>query len=482
MDELRLDGPLILDYLGKQLTLFPPDQWVERGDSVIFHKMQSLVVFVSNGAWDPRILMNLDALSYGLMAGLLYLIVRTSDARVPPLPLKLFTLALFGLPLAWVTITWNLANHMYHGWALSALAFGGMLLFAPSKARWWLGLLAVVALLLNNSSALLTVVALSFSSVAMVFDRARRTHGLLNLVALIPAAGYAVFMSAPTHGFAADSVRSFLVSLQRNLSWPFLDSLPLALLMPLPAVLFVLSTVRLLLKRRQLSKERLLLSAFSLWAIFLLTGLAYSRGAEGIGPWFRHYDLHVVWLFVNVWIALRYAAARGPSQLVRVGAGAYLLLATVAIGFQAHVGYRETFGKPDTLRRHYTIQHEVVAAFLADPTSIEAGSDDRFLQLLKGRGHILTHELLRERLPFQLRMPFVATSLDDSRLWFSQAQELGTRVGPVTRASEILLRHAALLLTFAVAFVLTAELAPRIASARSRRLRGSSRGRRLYPD
>ena len=87
-----------------------------------------------------------------------------------------------------------------------------------------------------------------------------------------------------------------------------------------------------------------------------------------------------------------------------------------------------------------TRAHASLAAFLAGEGALPRG--DAMRKQWLSRDFVLLDEALQDKLPFQLLIPFVATTLDDTSEWITVSRERGVTLGPLTLWNERLLRSS----------------------------------------
>jgi hypothetical protein len=330
------------DFLAKQARgeLRLADFVLSRNEHwVIWTMVTQWLAFVGNeGQWDTQVLMTWNALpgagvplmAWAALGGL-------RDRKALGLPLGAALVLLYFTPVLWFNAIWAYQNCFNYMLLLSG---GGLALVAlkPELSRWWWVGAALMVLGLGALSGALMAGGALLGLVILRCLRERRFPAgagwNLAVAALVMGLGALVLLrgqGAPL-GQNTRNAAELFSSTRWNFAWPWVDPLPMyqlimvelpsevarldaALLLWLPLPLLLVRVLVLPRKEGRGAEGWEAVIALGAWIYVQLLWIAWTRGITGMGPAWRHFDLHALGIAINVAALLWLARLGWPESL-----------------------------------------------------------------------------------------------------------------------------------------------------------------------
>lgn len=252
----------------------------------------SVGLYILNDGWDPVLQMIVSAVLHATVA----FVLATSSLRYFSSREKYAALAavliLYGIPFSWLSITVAFQTQFYSMMMFSVLSISAFTSAKTLRAS----IFALLATLSMTSGAL---VFASFVAIKLLeswrlreFDRRTVCH----LVAwnCVFWAFYMLIPSEPaSESLKAQSIISFLISMAATVSWPFRLGLGVGLILYLPVILCITMVV---ISRCKLSVELL---GFGIFVLLQIVAMSFFRGADGVPPANRYWEILIFGVWVN---------------------------------------------------------------------------------------------------------------------------------------------------------------------------------------
>jgi len=292
---------------------------------IVLTRVADLALFMASGKLDLWWQLLLNASLHAATAAFLGCLCWNAIPR-PLRRIWLIGLAVFFVvPAGWQNALWGFQSQVFFCSLLSVLALGGLLVDQPLKLRWWLGwIAAALALLTVGSGVLAAITALllslyTFCAGCFSGDKpfsARSVFPLLALFILV-VLGWSLRGEVPQHEpLRAHSLGQFSAVFFRCMSWPWVDSGWLWLVLQSPLMWLTVNALRC--RTPPNSTVRFILS-LGLLATLHAAAVAYTRGAGLLEarPLSRYQDPLLLSAVANLFILLKFA---GPSRVGRIAA------------------------------------------------------------------------------------------------------------------------------------------------------------------
>ncbi len=303
---------------------------------IVLTRLADLALFLVEGNWNPWWQMLLNALLHAGVAGAVAWIGwpgRTGWTRAAWL---LGPATLFAVPAGWQNALWGFQSQVYFGELFSVLALGGLLCGEIFGGYWWLGWLAAgLALLANGAGVLAAIAAFLVNGAFFFFPHPTKPalaatelrqgsakeklssppgFGLL-ATGLLIGAGFLLQAKAPQHDpLHAGNAAQFFPVFFRCLSWPWVDSAGLWLVLQAPLLWLAVGFVR-----RRVIPTPAVRFAFGLGLLAVLhaAAVAYSRGAGLVDarPLSRYQDPLILGVAANLLVLLEFTPTRSIGRI-----------------------------------------------------------------------------------------------------------------------------------------------------------------------
>lgn len=359
-------------------------------------RILALALFqLNHHVWPVWIQLYVNAALHATCAALLvFRFSRAPDNHTPPVYTWILALgigSLFALPAGWQNALWGFQSQVYLGNLLSLAALIGLLLYPPLSARWWLGYLsAVLALFTQGSGVFAAAVALVFTAAyTRFFTQVGKSHRhwiALALVVVVVVLGVLLRVQHQAHdSLAAQNLGQFLAVFTRCLSWPFVNSPWLWLVLQAPLLIL---TVRTLRQRTRLPSLDHLAIALGLLVILHASAVAYTRaaGLPDARPLSRYQDPLLLGVAAQFYAVLRLIAlaprpAR-PAALLWAGVLSVGLLILTTTNLSLNLPYKRAQNQI-SLRavQTYLATHDP-AALVIEPVTLAPHPDPAVLRAL----------------------------------------------------------------------------------------------------
>ena len=249
---------------------------------VLFTRIVSYVLQVTNGQWDARVQMVVNSSFYALVACCVYWVFAKGRGYVFGLFCSVVLAGIFSCPFGWENTLAGFQSQFYLLTAFSLIVIWLMINASAWSWRWVAGVFLGFSTLFTMASGLLAPLAvLLFVCVAFVRER-HNGMGVLSRVwptvaacLLILVAGFLLMTKVERHApLKAQGTVAFLNALTSCLSWPWIHQGLWGMVCWLPAILLV---ARYLLRRVPDGKEERFLITAAVWVVLQAAATAYSR-------------------------------------------------------------------------------------------------------------------------------------------------------------------------------------------------------------
>jgi hypothetical protein len=301
---------------------------------IVLTRLADLALLEACGRWSPWAQLGLNAALHAATATLLAGCFWPALSPRARLGWMAGLAVLFCSAAGWQNALWGFQSQVYFS---NLLGLGGIALLAltpPWQARWWLGGVALGLGLLGNAGGALAAVAAAIG--ALPTQRSARSWLPFLVISAVAALGFALQVSVPHHAaLRAQDPGQFLGVLARALSWPFVDSAWLWVVVQFPLVWLWIS------RRHQgqaLAPAERCALALAAYAALHAAAIAYSRGAglPELRPLSRYQDPLHLGLAVQFFGVLRLVSGHGrPVRLLAAGWSAAALVGLVLLSLQA---------------------------------------------------------------------------------------------------------------------------------------------------
>jgi hypothetical protein len=315
------------------LSLFDP----HNEHRILTTRLLALLLFVVNGQWNPLLQMVVNAVLHALALVYLLNLLRRVAPAIVRLPALLVILALFCLPYAWENTLSGFQSQFYFNLFFSFAALWLLVKERPLSSRWCGGVVLAVLAFFSLASGIFAVGAAAAILLLQGPWRGNGSRGAeairwsiaLAALAALFVVGYLVTPVVPVNAsLKASSPADFAYALLKGLSWPLKGSLPRAMVLYAPALVYTFVLLRH--RRRDASPAEWFLLGLLAWVFGQALATAYGRAAVVLSS--RYLDLLAIGILANfaclLWFLDR---VMGRKRLV-VGVAIALWLGWVAFG------------------------------------------------------------------------------------------------------------------------------------------------------
>lgn len=255
-----------------------------------------------NGRWDPLLQMTVNAFVHAVFAGGLAFCLWHFLGRKNAWLVCVLLLPFFTLPYSGENAIWGMNSLWYFVNVFGLVAIVGLGFYRAGSWQWWLGAVAAVLGLLSMALGPLAPMAAG----GLIFLRAiknRRlvTENFISLGACLLLFGVGMAMSVRAEGYRplqAHSLAEFASALIRNLDWPFFNAPAMAGVIVLPPVLLLVYYLR---PNFQPARAAELLLTLALWSVMQSAVLAYGRANYGdIIPASRYMEVFAILVIASL--------------------------------------------------------------------------------------------------------------------------------------------------------------------------------------
>lgn len=304
--------------------LFAP----HNGHRIVLTRLTALILFVLNGGWDPELQMLASGFLHALTAALLIHSSYSHFNKPAANVLTAFTLVLFATPFSWMSILVAFQTQFYF-----MLTFSVIALIALSSKNYVLGYCFAALSFLSMTSGALVLPA--FASVLIVDAWRSKSIGRQTIIHLgICAALFLLFMvsrlglASSDAVYAADSFRSFSITLITAMTWPFRARSIVGLVIYLPFLFYLLRTFLVTNTSR-------LIAALGVFVLLQLLAMAVFRGEDGVPPSNRYWEILLLGIWVNGICALILTQNK-PTRLLKYLLTIWAVVAAIGMSGLAH--------------------------------------------------------------------------------------------------------------------------------------------------
>jgi len=259
---------------------------------ITFNRLWSMVLFgLNQEQWDPIVWMLSNAMIWSISGAILIAIIQNHAPAAARITLILFVIFLWAIPFAIVNILWGIQTHTYTMILFSVLGCW----WTTDKVfslKWFLGMLSLAAATLTlagGTFASIAVIGVSLMSFIAARNSAqRKTYLVTAIAAILPAAiGLALIAALPQRGEHDLLIADSLVTFLKTMSWPAVNHIYHAFIFATPVVILIAQVFRHGIALDRFTRFALSLFAFT---VVVALGVAYARGAGGIGPARRYFE------------------------------------------------------------------------------------------------------------------------------------------------------------------------------------------------
>ncbi|MBI5773177.1 MAG: hypothetical protein HZA89_05470 [Verrucomicrobia bacterium] len=300
-----------------------------------FHRLTSLGLLLLNGQWEnyPQVIVN-AFLHAGGAAAFGWLMARLIGRRDWPWVMMPLALALV-LPFAWENTLAGFQTPFYFMLLFSLLAIWLLGLHPAGTPQWWGGWGCAFCAVLNLGAGVLApvaVIALVMTKIILRREDWRRHLPTLCVCVAIVVIWLPLRVEQPAHQvLKAHSLMEFLISLGKNLAWPWIVLPPYAVVNFFPFGLLVWHYCRSKEKENDRRAEEMIIGV-GLWVLLQAGATAYARGGGGAHPQWRYMDSTVFAMIVNGFsiliLAKRHTATNSWRRITHWGFGLWIIATT----------------------------------------------------------------------------------------------------------------------------------------------------------
>ncbi|MDB6126593.1 MAG: hypothetical protein JWM35_489 [Verrucomicrobia bacterium] len=307
---------------------------------LIVTKLVALGLMTANHQWDGLLESVVSATIHTLSALVLLQLGRLWLKGIPLVLYAALLVFLFTLPFSWENSLFGFQDQFYF-LLLFALCHVWLTLRDDSFTTGWvLGQLAGIGGLLSMASGLLSAAAvLMVLGHRLVRERRWSAQQIVSVVLCIGLliAGWLMKYEVPQHApLHAHSVGQFITAVLQLLAWPGSALFPWALILFVPAAVFIVRRIR---SRATSSAEAIQLGLLS-WFLLQCLATAYARGGSGAVLSPRYLDL----LALNVALGLVFLVQEFSPRIQRILVPLWVVAIAAGLTQQTRAMWRDYVG------------------------------------------------------------------------------------------------------------------------------------------
>jgi hypothetical protein len=365
-------------------------------------RLLAVALLVINGVWSPLLQMVVNAALHVATLGLtIALLARVVGREYLPM-LLIFSLVLFGVPYAFENILIGFQSGFYFLLLFSIPSLWLIITKPPLSLQWWGGVVcAIIAFFSLGSGAFAFAAALATYFIFYIMGLRRNREQLIAILILACLFIICVRFTpvVPAHlPFKAQSLLQLYNALISILGWPISTNLFSALILNLPALVFI---GIMFLQRPPVNDYKWFLLTLIVWTFGQAVSVAYGRANLEILA-SRYLDLFAMGILVNfvclILIAKAYVAKWRPHTIIAVSAWTFMVLIYLCVNVGSRLPsilaehrYRSVAFELNT--RHYLATNDIT--YLQKPYLIPFPYIEEFVL-------ILSSPTIRSILPFNL--------------------------------------------------------------------------------
>lgn len=300
---------------------------------ILITRIVSLALFELDGGWDPILQMIANAGLHVVAIVLLVTVFQQVLRSVHFLPLILFSMLVFVLPIGWENLLAGFQSQFYFLMIFSLLALSG---FATSEAlsfKWWMSILVAVASYFSMASGALTAAAALCILILQMLFGVRKGPGEYIAAALLLAISVVMItyirdVEAHDSYYKAHSMGQFLKALLECVTYPRSDAFS-GVWVNVPLVVYA---CWVLVTRPARESPHWIILSIIVWLFAQSLSLSYGRSPAVRSA--RYLDLLIVGLPLNFGVLLfaqSNIGARGKQVVVSLVAIAWLFIVLPAL-------------------------------------------------------------------------------------------------------------------------------------------------------
>jgi hypothetical protein len=303
---------------------------------ILLSRLFSIGLFEAAGGWDPILQMVVNAaLHVVAIIFLMFTILRILD-RSRVLPMSLFVVLVFTLPLGWENLLAGFQSQFYFLLIFSILSLVLLTVSQALSGTWWAGFFSSIAAFFSMASgALVVVTAFSIVAIQIIVGVRRNRRDYLAACILLAAAG-AVLLYIPSiaghDGLKAHNLQDLMDALLTCLEFPR-RSPHLGIWINLPLAIYLPVT---LFRRPPRESPHWIIFGLGIWWLSQVLSLSYGRAA--VPTTSRYQDIIIIALPLNFGILL-FAFDRVQKEFKLAflsGMGGWLIVVVTALLFSAY--------------------------------------------------------------------------------------------------------------------------------------------------
>lgn len=265
---------------------------------IVTTRILALSLLKINQTWNPLLQMLVNAVLHviTIIFGV-YLLNMVTNRKYLPI-LLFFSLILFALPFGWENTLAGFQAQFYFVLLFSFISLWLLVIQTPFSIKWWIGIVFLVLAFFSFASGVFVAVAASVTGMLMFFTSVNRTKKQLLAIALLGIlfiCGVKSIPPLPYHDiYKAHSVSDLYYSVTSTLGWPLSRNLIAALIINLPAAIFMIIMLR---KTPPANNYRWFLAALVIWLMAQSFSIAWGRATINRSP--RYLDTFTVGVLAN---------------------------------------------------------------------------------------------------------------------------------------------------------------------------------------
>ena len=300
-------------------------------------RLLALGLLTLNGIWNPLLQMVVNAVLHIATLGFGIALLARVVGRRHLSALLLFALVLCGVPCAWENTLAGFQVQFYLVLLFSIACLWLTVTRDPLSAGWWAGTAYAILAFLSFSSGICAPAAAAIVGVLFYASGLRRTRKQLLAVAILAGLfvlGVALTPTVVGHArLKAASFPQFLQALAAILGWPVSSDVFAAIIVNLPALVFV---GVMLWKRPPALSRKWFLLALIVWTLAQTAIIAYGRAAAVRSS--RYLDLFAIGILVNFACSISIVQGHSGKRYGWTILGAAIWAGTVLICLGVYAG------------------------------------------------------------------------------------------------------------------------------------------------
>ncbi len=262
------------------------------GHRIVFTRITQYILYFLNGGWDPELQLFVNAFLHALTAAFLFVFVSAHQNRTENIFSAIAVLILFAIPFSWMSILVPFQTQFYYMIFFSIISMYGL-----CENKYLLGIIfALFAYMSMTPGAFVLPAYIVTALIGCIREKSICKKDIFTLILIGLLFLLFVLMQGSdtsTSSYSSHSVRDFLVSLIAAFWWPFNASQLAGVVVHLPIAALTLKALR------ESAVPKLYLAIA--WFVWLqLIAMALFRGAGGVPPANRYWELLLIGMVINL--------------------------------------------------------------------------------------------------------------------------------------------------------------------------------------